>query len=140
MEIKSEEVVRGMTRVAIINRLEDLQAQLRRLGSNWVDGYPNSSGTAGARGRLTHVSEILDPLPIDAFTTRDDGLNTYPGFLRAISSQWSGLEVGEFTLMASFDLATYSRLSDALSGNRGSAAMDDALCSLTIVIAERPTT
>jgi len=41
------EIVDGMVRVALINRIEDLQRQLEPLQSNWVNGYLNSSGLTG---------------------------------------------------------------------------------------------
>jgi len=111
-----------------------------RCGGNSEHGSPDSSGTAGARGRLTLVSDLLALAQRGVSTIQGDGSNTYQGLLRDILSRSKEDSEGEFILMASFTSATYQRLSDALSGDRGSAAMDDALCSLTIVIAERPST
>jgi len=103
-------------------------------------GSPNSRGTAGAPGRLTHVSEILDPALTDVSTTPEDGSNTFQGRLSAILSQWSGEEEGEFTLMVSFDLETYRRLSDRASGDHGAFFMADVEYSVTIVREAPPTT
>jgi len=53
-------------------------------------GYPSSNGIAGAPGRLTHVSEILDPHQIDAFTTQGDGSRDFRARKSATSSQSNG--------------------------------------------------
>ena len=97
------------------------------------DGSPNSHGTPGAPGPSTAVLDLMARPQGVVSSTPDDGSNTFQGHLRAILSQLSGDEVGEFTLMVSFDLETYSRLSARLFGPRGRPGMDAAEFSLTIV-------
>jgi len=103
-------------------------------------GSRHTNGTVGAPGPLMNASGWTDPHQVVVCTIPDPGLNTFQGLLRDTLSQSRGEQVGEFTLMASFDFLTYQRLAAALYGDRGSAAMDDAKCSLTIVIEELPTT
>ena len=106
----------------------------------WGNGCPGSNGTAGAPGRLTHVMETLDPLQIDAFTTPEDGLNTYQGRITAISLPSSGDEGDEYTLTVSFDHQTSLRLRGRAFGHPGSRDTEGAGYSLTIVRGEPPTT
>jgi len=103
-------------------------------------GSKSSNGIAGAHGRLTRVSEILDRRQTDVLPTRDDGLNTYQGRLIRISLRLKGGPRGVFTLMASFDSQTAARLGASLCGGLGSPDMGGVRCSLTIVNEEPPTT
>ncbi len=105
-----------------------------------VRGLKSLHGTVGAPGPLANDGDQLDLLLTDASSTPESGSKTYQGLLRVILSQWRGPDSAEFTVMASFDSETGRRLRDALSGEAGSSAMDDALCSLTITIAQRPST
>jgi len=111
-----------------------------RCGGNSGHGSRTSSGTAGAHGRLTRVSEILDPHQNDASTTPDDGSNTFQG--QAWLTSWQSREVqgGVFTLTASFDSRTATRLQESLSGPDGEIVTGEPAFSLTIVRGERPST
>ena len=103
---------------------------------SWERGSPSSHGIAGAPGRLTHVSETLDPRQIDAFSTPDDGSNTFRGHLQGISSRLNeGLEVG-YILTVYFDFVTASRLKENLCFNRGAFATDGIEFSRMIVTLE----
>jgi len=105
-----------------------------------VTGSPNSSGAVGARGRLTRVSEILDPALTDASSTPDDGLNTFQGLTWAISSPWKGPGGVGYTLTVYYDSETAGRLDECLSSLRGKSAMEGIECSPMITILELPTT
>lgn len=85
-------------------------------------GSTDSRGTVGARGPLTHVSEILGLHRTDVSTTRDDGLNTYQGQCRAISSRSRGARGEGFTLTVYFDSKTSSRLKESLFSRAGKVA------------------
>jgi len=111
-----------------------------RCGGNSGHGSPNSPGTAGAPGRLTHVSEILDPLQIDAFTTRGNGSILYRGLASGISWPSSVEPEGACILMVSFDSLTLRRLKEHLCGVPGKIATDVVACSpMTLSVAPRTT-
>jgi len=114
-----DQVTAGHWRETLINHIEYLQEQLKPLNSNWVNGYLSSPGTVGAPGLLTDGSVIPDPLQIDAFSTRDDGSNTFQGHLSDISSPWKLGQAGVFTLTAYFDSPTASRLVERVCGRVG---------------------
>jgi len=99
-----------------------------------------SNGTAGALGRLTRVSDILDLPPTDVFTTPGDGLNTYQGQCRDISSRSRRERGGEFTLTVFFDSKTSSRLAESLSIRDGKNASDGTAYSPIEVTLVLPTT
>jgi len=101
-------------------------------------GSPDSSGIAGARGRLTHVSETLDPPQIDASTTPERGSNIFLGRLTAISLPSSAVQGAEFTLMVYFDSRTRQRLKERLSGLAGKNGMDDVRSWDTILTVALP--
>ena len=103
-------------RARIVRDLEEADAYFDML---LVNGSTDSSGTAGARGRLTHVSEILDLLPTDASSTPVIGSNTYQGRLTDISWRSRGAGGEEFTATVSFDYRTASRLRERVYGDRG---------------------
>ena len=98
-----------------------------------ANGYRGLNGPVGALGHLTHVSEILAQARIDACTTRVDGSNTFQGRLLGISSRWREDGVVVYTLTASFDSRTSSRLGESLCGDHGMLGTDGAEYSLTIV-------
>lgn len=110
-----------------------------RCGGHSGIGSDPSHGIAGARGRLTHVSEIVDQVLIDASTTPDDGLNTFQGHLVGISSPSSEVQGAEFTLMVYFCSLTRQRLKERLSGIRGKNSMDGVRSWDTIVTVVLPT-
>ena len=99
-------------------------------------GSRGSSGTAGAPGRLVHVSEILALARGDVSTTHGDGWNTYQGRLLDISLPSNEEREGECILTVSFDSRTRRRLRDALCGPAGYSVMGDARCSRMIVSVE----
>jgi len=96
-------------------------------------GSPNSPGTVGAPGRLTHVSEILDPALTDASSTLEDGSNTFQGRASLTSWQSRGVEGGVFTVTVSLDSRTAGRLKESLSGRGGEDVTEDVGFSLTMV-------
>ena len=99
-----------------------------------------SNGTAGALGRLTRVSEILDLPPTDVSTTPGDGLNTYQGQCRDISLRLRRERGEEFILTAFFDSRTSSRLAERLSIRDGKNATDGTAYSPIEVTLVLPTT
>ena len=113
------------------------ELRLRRYSDR---GSRNSSGTAGARGRLTHVSETLDRVLTDASITPGVGWNTFQGQLSDILLPSSGDGAGVAILMVSFDSRTLQRLREALCGDLGMTATDAVRCSRMIVSVEPPTT
>ncbi len=121
----------------------DLECPYRHMETLYVPseaGSKTTPGTAGAPGRLTHVSEILDPLQIDAFITRDDGLKDYPGRVTGILSRSSEGPGGEYTLTVCFDSLTDSRLRESHFGLPGINATVGVGFSLTMTSGERFTT
>ena len=111
----------------------------RILEDRWGVGCPNSSGTAGAPGRLTRVSEILGPVPVDVSITPDAGWNTFQGHVWDISLRSSEGPEDGFILMAYFDFETASRLLESRSGKDGMIASDGVRYLLTIQRVEPPT-
>ena len=107
---------------------------------NSAAGSARSIGIAGAHGRLTRVTEILDQARIDAYSTPADGSNTFQGQCRAILSRWSeGPEAG-FILMASFDSETASSLNENLSTPPGKNATGGTASFPMILTLVLPTT
>jgi len=96
------------------------------------NGSPSLSGPAGVPGPLTHVSETLDLLQIDAFPTPADLSRVYRGLVSDISLLWSGELEAEFIVTASFDSETASVLLESLSGVDGLKDMDALGYCLTI--------
>jgi len=135
-----DEITAGCVRVAIINRLEEMQQQLEPLGSNWVNGYLNSPGTVGVLGRLTRVSGILAQVLSDVSFTPETGLNTFQG--RAWLTSWQSREVqgGVCTLTGSFDSETASRLHAYLCSKAGEHGTEGIVFCLTIHHEEPATT
>jgi len=105
----------------------------RVCGRRWVAGSQNFHGTAGAPGRLTHVSEILGPVPIDVSITPAVGLSKFQGRVWDISLRSSEGPGDGFILMAYFDFETASRLLASRCGKDGMIASDAVRYSLTIV-------
>ena len=99
----------------------------------WGSGCKGSHGTAGAPGRLTHVSETLGRALTGAFSTHVVGSNTFQGLVTHISWRWSGVRAGECILMVSFDSQTFQRLKENLSGPLGMRDTAGAVYSVTIV-------
>jgi len=129
-------------RLAGLVRVHDLlNAELGDISKRAsANGFPDSSGIAGVRGRLTHVSETLDRVLTDAFITQDGGWNTFQGHLSDILLP-SRLDVeGVAILMAYYDSRTLHRLHDALCGGVGSTGTVGAECSRMIVSVEPRTT
>jgi len=87
-------------------------------------GLLNSRGTAGAPGRLTHVSETLDPALTDVSSTPDDGLNTFQGRVLGISSVLREEQGVVYTVMVCFDLKTASRLKESRCTEPGKAGSE----------------
>lgn len=108
-------------------------AHHRYCETRWGIGYRSSRGIAGAHSPLMTASGWTDPRQVVVCTTPANGSNTFRGNLTAILSRWSGVALGEFTLMASFDSETYLRLDELLYGSPGRAGLGDAEYSLTIV-------
>jgi len=122
-----------------------MQEVVRRLEEGDFDGSLESgsmpsSGVAGARGRLTRVSETLARRRIGAFTTLDGGLNSFQGRVWDISLRSSGGPEDGFTLMAFFDSETAARLLASRCGKDGILATDAVRYSLTITEEERRST
>ena len=113
---------------------------LRRFGKDSERGSTDSSGTVGARGRLTHVSGRRAPRRIGASIIPEGGSNTFQGRLTDITCVWSEERGTEYIVTASFDSRTGSRLKEKVCGNRGNDVMDDAEYSLTIIQEEPPGT
>jgi len=111
-----------------------------RCGTRWGYGSPSSPGTAGAPGRLTHVSEILDRDLTDVSITPDNGLNTFQGRAWLTSWQWRAVRGGVFTLTVSLDSETALRLDENRSTAAGYCASEEIVFSLTMVREAQPTT
>jgi len=105
-----------------------------------ASGYTRSNGTVGAPGRLTLVSEILDPLQIDVSSTPDDGLNSYQGELLDISSRLSAGGEVVYTLTVYFDSRTAARLKESRCGSLGNSDTVAVGSSVTMTLEEPPTT
>ena len=126
---------------ALVKRQDLQETELGRLSAQASGtGSPDTSGTVGAPGHLTHVLETLDQALRGVSFTREGGSRIFQGRLLDISSLSRGGEGGVYTLMVSFDYLTRRRLEGIPSGDPGIFDTAVAECSATIVTGVRPTT